>query len=83
MWGERSIGFWLCFWALIMHRVSSLSFVWYWHGMECICSHSMIVKLGGLLSKFLALISVKNWVDLLACNAWAMRGIALLWHDIS
>ena len=46
-------------WALIMHRVSSLRFASHWHGMGVhmhVSSHSGIAKLGGLLSKFLALI---------------------------
>ena len=86
MWVERCIGFWLWLRSLIMHRVSSLSFVWHRHGMGVhmhLSNHSKIVGLGGLLSKFLALICVKKWVDLLAYNVWAIRGTALLWHDIS
>lgn len=42
-------------------------------------SHSKIVELGGLLS-IPALISVKNWVKVLAFSVWAMRFIALLWR---
>jgi hypothetical protein len=45
-------------------------------------SHSRIIKLGGLLLKFHALISVRNLVNLLACSVWAMRCITMLWHDI-
>lgn len=44
--------------------------------------HSKSVESGGLLLKFLALISVKNWLNLLAGSVWTMRCTTLLWRDI-
>ena len=59
--GEGSIWCWFEF--PVMHGMSSLSFVWHWHGMGAHVhpsSRSGIIASGALLSKFLALISVKN-----------------------
>ena len=47
----------------IMHRMSSFSFVWHWHGVRAhvhLSSHYGIVGLGGLLLKSPTLISVKS-----------------------
>ena len=58
-WGGGGVLVLALVWALIMHRVSSLRFASHWHGMGVhmhVSSHSGIAKLGGLLSKFLALI---------------------------
>ena len=58
-------------WALIMHRMFSLSFTWHWHD-TCVqvnmSNHFGIVESDGFLSNFHALISVKNRVGLLACS---------------
>ena len=45
-------------------------------------SRSGIVESGGLLLRLHALVSVKNWVHLLACSVWAMRCTSLLWCAI-
>lgn len=68
-----------------MHRMSSISFAWHWHGV-CVqvhpSSHYGMVELGGLLFKFHGLISVEDHVTLLACSVRAMRCIILLRHDM-
>ena len=72
-------------WDSYLHRMYGLSFTWHLH-VVCVHMHfnhhSRIVELGGLLLKLHVLVSVKNWVDLLACSIRAMRCTALLWRDI-
>jgi hypothetical protein len=69
------------FGARIMHRFFDHSLAWYWHVM---CGHVHLRSQFGivcerdLLSRFHALVSVKNRVFMLACNAWVMRSTALL-----
>ena len=83
--GEGDIGVCIWFMAPIMDRMYGLNFAWHWH-VVCVHvhlrSHSGIVELGGLLLKLLALVNVKNMVDLLACSVWVTRCTALLWRDI-
>ena len=80
-----TFGIWLWFGAPNTQRMPSLSFAWHWHG-ACAhvhrSSHSKIVESNGLLLKFHVLISVKNHVNLLVCNVWAMGYTVLLWCDI-
>ena len=73
----------VCVWcgAPIMHKIYGCSLAWHWH---VICGHvhlrrrSGIVCSGGLSLRLFALVSVKNRVFMLACNAWVMRCTALL-----
>ena len=68
-----------------MQRMSGLSFSWNGHGVCAqvhMSSHSRIVESGGLLLECPTLISVKIWVNLLACSVWAMRRTTLLWCNI-
>ena len=50
----------------------------------CVCvqvhpsSYFRIVESWPLLYKFLKVISVENWVNLLACSVWAMRCIVFM-----
>lgn len=79
MWGG-GIGVLLALWAPTMHKMSSLSFAWHWHGVGAyvhLSSHFEVVESGGLLLKFHVLISVKNLMNLLACSDWATRCITL------
>ena len=67
-----------------MHKMFGLSFAWHGHGVCAqvhMSSHSGIVESGGLLLQCPTLISMKNWVNLLACSVWAMRRTTLLWCD--
>ena len=77
----------VCVWfgAPIMHKISGRSLAWHWHilcGHVHLRSQSRIVCLGGLLLRLHALVNVKDWVFILACNAWVMRCIALLCRAI-
>ena len=76
MWGG-GIGVLRSFGAPTMHRMSSLSFAWHWHGVGVymhLSSHFENVESGGLW----LLISVKNLMNLVACGNWATRCITLL-----
>ena len=74
--GEGDIGVWVWFGAPIMHRISGLNLTRHWHvvyGHMHLKSPSIIVCSGGLLLRLHALVSVKNWVCLLARSVWVMR----------
>ena len=74
--GEGSMGVCVWFAAPSMHRIFGLDLAWHWQvvcGHEHSRSHSKIDCLGVVLLRLPALVSVKNRVCLLACNAWVMR----------
>ena len=85
------VGDW--FWAPIMHSMSGFSLAWHWH---CGCEHvharshrslnprsqSGTVLSCGWLLRVPALVSVKNFVFLLACSVWVIRWTALLCRAI-
>ena len=79
--GDGHMGSCIWFGAPITHRMSSLSLVWHWHGFWWHVHWSSqfgIVCSCGWLSRWHALVRVRNLVFLLAFSVWVMRCTALL-----
>ena len=79
--GEGVMGRGLWLGAPITHRLSALNLVGHWHGGWVhvhFSIHYGIVESSGALLWYLALIKVKNLVNLLVCSVWEIRCITLL-----